>query len=114
MNLIMKQQLSKIELILNELNNHPQDGDLNSHNSVRIINNSLVVLGQIVGTITTKEQHSFNNKIYTSYAVHIICEDDDFWFEGGSSSFDSAWLDDYIKVMQLTKTKLKEFNERVI
>lgn len=43
--------------------------------------------------------------------IQILSEDDDNWFESGSS-FSSFWLDDLIKVLQSAKTELQTNYEK--
>ncbi len=103
----------KIKEIIEIINNHNQFEDDNSHNSVRIINNCLVVLGSIVGTITYCVDFTWNGVTEKNYLTQIIKEDDDFWFEGSSKEFNVYWLSDYEKVFKITKDKFEEFKEEI-
>lgn len=93
----------RLEKSLNEINNHEQHGDLKSHNSIRIIDEVIYVLGNICGLAIYKPDKEDTNY----YLAVLLGEDDDYWFiREDLCTFDVHWIPDYADVMQRAKDYL--------
>lgn len=94
---------NRLKKSLNEINDHQQYEDPNSHNSIREIDEVVYILGNICGLAIYKPDKEDTNH----YLAVLLGEDDDYWFIGEDIyRFDVHWLPDYADVMQRAKNYL--------
>lgn len=94
---------TRLKKSLNEINDHQQYEDPKSHNSIRIIDEVVYVLGNICGLAIYRPDKEDTNY----YLAVLLGEDDDYWFiREDLCRFDVHWLPDYMNVMQRAKNYL--------
>ena len=94
---------TRLEKSINKINAHEQYMDPKSHNSIKIIDEVIYVLGNICGLAIYKPDKEDTNY----YLAVLLGEDDDYWFiRENICRFDVHWLPDYADVIQRAKDYL--------
>ena len=75
---VMKDKINKI--LSEEINNHSQNEDPNSHNNIREINGICFILGNSVGLAIYESFYERSGKVWKDYKCVLLGEDDDYWF----------------------------------
>ena len=101
----------KINKILSEeINNHLQNEDPNTHNSIRKTNGICFILGNSVGLAIYESFYERLGKVWKDYKCILLGEDDDYWFIRNEINYihGENELLDYEKVITKARKYIKD------
>ena len=105
---VMKDKINKI--LSEEINNHLQNEDPNSHNSIRNFNGICFILGNSVGLAIYESFYERLGKVWKDYKCVLLGEDDDYWFINNEINYIHGLdeLLDYEKVISKAQKYIKD------
>ena len=103
----MKNKINKV--LSEEINNHLQNEDPNSHNSIREINGICFILGNSIGLAIYESFYERSGKVWKDYKCVLLGEDDDYWFIKNEINYIHGLdeLTDYEKVISKAQKYIK-------